>query len=102
MKNIYPKLAWSGIKNNRRLYVPYILTCIGMIMMFYIMEFLTLNPAIKNMPDLVQKFHDVKHHNHSYTCSICKEHTDACYFLFRSMQALDKYFSFLSDHLSQS
>lgn len=50
MKNIYPKLAWSGIKNNRRLYVPYILTCIGMIMMFYIMEFLTLNPAIKNMP----------------------------------------------------
>ena len=50
MKNIYPKLAWSGIKNNRRLYIPYILTCIGMIMMFYIMEFLTLNPAIKNMP----------------------------------------------------
>ena len=33
----YPRLAWTGIKNNRRLYMPYILTCIGMVAMFYIM-----------------------------------------------------------------
>lgn len=33
----YPRLAWTGIKNNRRLYLPYILTCIGMVAMFYIM-----------------------------------------------------------------
>lgn len=33
----YPRLAWTGIKNNRRLYLPYILTCVGMVAMFYIM-----------------------------------------------------------------
>ena len=26
----FPKLAWMGIKNNRKLYIPYLLTCIGM------------------------------------------------------------------------
>lgn len=34
---IFPRLAWNGIKKNRRLYYPYIFTCIGIIMMFYIM-----------------------------------------------------------------
>lgn len=38
--NFYPKLAWSGIQKNRRLYLPYLLTCIGMIMMYYIVAFL--------------------------------------------------------------
>lgn len=41
--NIYPKLAWTGIKKNKRLYLPYILTCIGMVMMFYIVSFLSVN-----------------------------------------------------------
>ncbi len=31
---LYPKLAWTGIRKNSRLYLPYILTCIGMVIMF--------------------------------------------------------------------
>lgn len=36
----YPKLALDGIRKNKRMYLPYILTCIGMVMMFYIIVFL--------------------------------------------------------------
>ena len=36
----YPKLAYDGIRKNKRLYIPYILTCVGMVMMFYIVAFL--------------------------------------------------------------
>lgn len=36
----YPKLAWDGIRKNRRLVFPYMLTCICMISMFYILLFL--------------------------------------------------------------
>ena len=32
----YPRLALDGIRKNKRLYVPYLLTCVGMMMMFYI------------------------------------------------------------------
>lgn len=45
----YPKLAVMGILKNRRLYVPYILTCIGMVMMQYIITFLSLSPIIGSM-----------------------------------------------------
>ena len=37
---IYPRLAFNSIQKNKKLYTPYILTCIGMIMMFYIVCFL--------------------------------------------------------------
>ena len=37
---LYPRLAWSGIRKNKELYIPYLLTCIGMIMMFYIVSYL--------------------------------------------------------------
>lgn len=36
----YPRLAWSGIRKNRELYIPYLLTCTGMIMMYYIVSYL--------------------------------------------------------------
>ncbi len=36
----YPKLAITGIRRNRRLYLPYILTCVGMVMMYYIILYL--------------------------------------------------------------
>ena len=45
----YPKLAWTGIKKNKRLYYPYILTCIGMVMMYYIITFLSSSPLLKHM-----------------------------------------------------
>lgn len=48
-KGFYPKLAASGIKNNKKTYMPYILTCVGMIMMFYIMSFLTHTDTVTAM-----------------------------------------------------
>ncbi len=47
--SIYPQLAINSIRKNKRLYAPYILTCSGMIMMFYIMAFLAKGKAIENM-----------------------------------------------------
>lgn len=46
---IYPKLAWTGIAKNRRTYVPYLLTCIGMIMMYYILHFLMESDQVAAM-----------------------------------------------------
>lgn len=37
----YLKLAWSGIRKNKRLYTPYLFTCVGMVMMFYVVSFLS-------------------------------------------------------------
>jgi len=37
-KLFYPRLALTGIIKNKKLYVPYLLTCIGMVMMYYIMS----------------------------------------------------------------
>ncbi len=42
----YPRLAWSGIRKNGKLYLPYFLTCCGMVMMFYIMVFLAEGEAL--------------------------------------------------------
>lgn len=46
----YPKLATDGIRKNKRMYLPYILTCIGMVMMYYIIVFLENSGAISSMP----------------------------------------------------
>lgn len=46
----YPKLAWDGIRKNKRLYLPYILTCVGMVMMCYIVFFLTVSPVMDALP----------------------------------------------------
>lgn len=37
----YYKLAITGMHKNKKLYLPYILTCIGMVMMYYIVAFLS-------------------------------------------------------------
>ena len=42
----YPKLAASSILKNKRMFVPYIFTCIGMVMMFYIILFLAVSDAL--------------------------------------------------------
>ena len=42
----YPKLALTGIAKNKKTYVPYILTGIGMVMMFYIVTFLAKSDAV--------------------------------------------------------
>lgn len=43
----FAKLAWTGIRNNRRFYLPYILTCTAMVVIYYIISFLTTNPLLK-------------------------------------------------------
>ena len=37
---LYPRLAWDGLRKNKRLFIPYLLTCVCMVMMFYILSFL--------------------------------------------------------------
>lgn len=46
----YIKLAAAGIGKNRKLYFPYILTCICMVMMFYIVVFLAGSEEIRTLP----------------------------------------------------
>ena len=46
---LYPKLAFLGNQKNKRLYIPYILTCSGMIMMYYIISFLIETPILDYM-----------------------------------------------------
>ncbi|MFT4144269.1 MAG: FtsX-like permease family protein [Mobilitalea sp.] len=45
----YPKLAILGVCKNKKLYFPYILTCVGMVMMFYIISFLSYTPILNQM-----------------------------------------------------
>lgn len=45
----YLKLACDGIRKNKRMYIPYILTCIGMVMMYYIVVFLADSQAVRNL-----------------------------------------------------
>lgn len=44
-KGIYRSLALSGIRKNKKLYLPYILTCTGMVMMCYIVSFIATSPV---------------------------------------------------------
>ena len=39
-KSLYAGIAIDGIRKNKKLYFPYIITCIGLVMMSYIMNFL--------------------------------------------------------------
>jgi putative ABC transport system permease protein len=45
----YAKLAVTNIKKNGKTYFPYILTCIGTIIMFYILHFISVNDGLNNM-----------------------------------------------------
>ena len=44
----YPKLAVNGMKKNKRLYLPYILTLVAMVMMMYITAYLARSENIAN------------------------------------------------------
>lgn len=50
MNNIYAKLAGTNIRNNRQLYLPYILSGITTVAMFYLMMFINNNPGIDKIP----------------------------------------------------
>ncbi|NCB33562.1 MAG: ABC transporter permease, partial [Erysipelotrichia bacterium] len=44
---LYFRLAWTNIKANYRLYVPYLIASTGMIMMYYIISMLAMDPSLK-------------------------------------------------------
>ena len=45
----YPKMAVGGMRKNGRLYVPYMITCILMVAMFYILHFLGFSGVMNGM-----------------------------------------------------
>lgn len=49
MNSLFPKLAVQGIRKNGRIYLPYILTCVGMVMMYYIVSYLTYSKSVYQM-----------------------------------------------------
>ena len=48
-KTLYARLAWTGMRKNRRLYLPYLLSCAGMVLMFYILTGLSGSPVLGHM-----------------------------------------------------
>ena len=48
-KGFYARLAVNNIKKNGKTYIPYILTCILTVVMFYIVKSLSLNPGLESM-----------------------------------------------------
>ena len=45
-RGFYLRLALDGMGKNRRLYLPYLLTCAGMVAMFYILYSLAYSPVV--------------------------------------------------------
>lgn len=48
-QGFYFRLAASGIRKNRRLYLPYLLTCAGMVMMYYMIAALAYSTPMQDM-----------------------------------------------------
>ncbi len=48
-KTLYARLAWTGMRKNRRLYLPYLLSCAGMVLMFYILTGLSGSEVLGHM-----------------------------------------------------
>ena len=46
----YPKLAWTNIRKNKQVYLPYILTATGIVMMFYIVAHLAEDKEVASFP----------------------------------------------------
>ena len=49
-KSFYPKLARTGMRSNRKLYLPYLITCISMVAMLYIVGYLSGAQAVRRLP----------------------------------------------------
>lgn len=50
MNKIYSRLAFTNIKNNKTLYIPYIISGMVMIAMFYVMMFLNNSKGLRKVP----------------------------------------------------
>ena len=49
-KVFYGRLAYENIKKNSRVYVPYILTSIAAVTMYYLMHSLAVNQGLRKWP----------------------------------------------------
>ena len=47
--SLYTRLAWDGNRKNKRLYLPYLLTCVGMVTLYYMMSELCGSPLLDSM-----------------------------------------------------
>ena len=47
--SLYTRLAWDGLRKNKRLYLPYMLTCVGMVTLYFMMCALRDSPLLGNM-----------------------------------------------------
>ena len=45
----YPKLAFTNLKKNGKVYIPYLLTCVLTVMMFYVMNAISRNIGLDQM-----------------------------------------------------
>ena len=43
---IYSRLAWTNIRKNRKTYLPYMVSAIGMVMMFFLTINLSMDPQV--------------------------------------------------------
>lgn len=48
-KRLYPRLAWQGIRKNGKIYFPYLAACIFVVMVYYLIGFLSSDPVIREM-----------------------------------------------------
>ena len=48
--SFFPRLAWQSVRNNRRFYVPYILTVLGTTAAFYILSALFFDQGASSWP----------------------------------------------------
>ncbi len=60
-RGFFSKMAWNGMWKNKQLYLPYLLTCIGMVMMYYIVAFLSKSELLNSIPggDVMQSMLDL-------------------------------------------
>lgn len=49
-RGFFCKLAWENLKKNRKDYIPYMLTCVGTIAMFYIIYALATAKSVEELP----------------------------------------------------
>ena len=48
-KRLYQRLAWQGIRKNGKIYFPYLAACIFVVMVYYLIGFLSSDPVIREM-----------------------------------------------------
>ena len=50
----YPRLAWDGLRRNRRMSWPYLLTCVCMVAVHYILGFLASPAAVQMTGNVIE------------------------------------------------